>query len=210
MEGMELTLEADEPDSMAHTPWLGLRPAGSPEASFSARARLGLPRASAGLGQSAARAAVMLARHIPCLVSSQARQHGADHGAARVPLRLRRLPRTAHEPVRKAGGRSRSRTPPPPTRSPSLSLGLKPKPGPGPGPDPGPDPYPEPSPSNYRAASRRSLSTRRRGYSLRSTSSPSRASRASTCLASRRRASPSRRVCSCRRTSRRCHSKYGL
>ena len=27
MEGMELTLEADEPDSMAHTPWLGLRPA---------------------------------------------------------------------------------------------------------------------------------------------------------------------------------------
>ena len=38
--------------------WLGLRPAGSPEAALSARARLGRSQASACLGQSAARAAL--------------------------------------------------------------------------------------------------------------------------------------------------------
>eukprot|EP00964_Phaeocystis_antarctica_P092546 scaffold59540_cov58-Phaeocystis_antarctica.AAC.2 len=38
---------------------LSLRPAGSPEAPLSARPRLRLPRASAGLGQSAAWAALV-------------------------------------------------------------------------------------------------------------------------------------------------------
>eukprot|EP00964_Phaeocystis_antarctica_P131589 scaffold95520_cov51-Phaeocystis_antarctica.AAC.1 len=48
---------------LSKTRRLGLRPAGSPEASISVRARPRLPQASASLGQSAARAAFMLADH---------------------------------------------------------------------------------------------------------------------------------------------------
>ena len=45
--------------------WLSLRPAGSPEASLSAGARLRLPQARASLGQSAGWAVLLLARHMP-------------------------------------------------------------------------------------------------------------------------------------------------
>ena len=47
------TLFVNEFHAMSRTSWLRLRPAGSPEASLSARARLRLPRAPASLGQSA-------------------------------------------------------------------------------------------------------------------------------------------------------------
>ena len=45
--------------------WLSLRPAGSPEASLSAGARLRLPQARASLGQSAGWAVLLLAWHMP-------------------------------------------------------------------------------------------------------------------------------------------------
>ena len=65
---------------MSRPSWLSLRPAGSPEASPSARARLRLPQAPASLGQSAARAA--LGRQIGLVFDTGA---GAADGRA-VPL----------------------------------------------------------------------------------------------------------------------------
>ena len=65
---------------MSRPSWLSLRPAGSPEASPSARARLRLPQAPASLGQSAARAA--LGRQIGLVFDIGA---GAADGRA-VPL----------------------------------------------------------------------------------------------------------------------------
>ena len=59
--------------------WLSLRPAGAPEAAFSARACRRLPQASASLGQSAAWAALAPRPHPP-LFSTQARA-AADAGA---------------------------------------------------------------------------------------------------------------------------------
>eukprot|EP00964_Phaeocystis_antarctica_P115945 scaffold79920_cov63-Phaeocystis_antarctica.AAC.1 len=58
---------------MSKTRWLSLRPAGAPKASVGARACLRLPHASAGLGQSAAWAASMLAGQTGLVVDTGGR-----------------------------------------------------------------------------------------------------------------------------------------
>ena len=57
--------DAPQRRSVEPQSWLSLRPAGSPEASLSAGARLRLPQARASLGQSAGWAVLLLAWHMP-------------------------------------------------------------------------------------------------------------------------------------------------
>eukprot|EP00964_Phaeocystis_antarctica_P001615 scaffold853_cov57-Phaeocystis_antarctica.AAC.4 len=91
---------------MTETTWLRLRPAGAPEAAFSARARLRPSQASARLGQSASRAA--LAGHTG-LVSDTARARRSALAPPRspTPACALRSARCAPKAARPSPGRRR-------------------------------------------------------------------------------------------------------
>eukprot|EP00964_Phaeocystis_antarctica_P063972 scaffold38427_cov36-Phaeocystis_antarctica.AAC.3 len=106
---------------MSKTSWLILRPAGSPDASFSTRSHLGLPQALASLGQSAARAA--LAGYVGRVFDIGARPRWATiwswcspgsgtaaerRSSARPPPRRRRGPSSHQERPAPAAAPSRS------------------------------------------------------------------------------------------------------